>query len=300
VQFLVFVLVRLAVAALQALPPRAAIRAGRALGRALRHVDFKHARIAAKNLERSRGVVPPDGIDAFIDRLYEHLGTIAMEIVMAPPLVRRGKFMSRMSLDREPFDRCLREGKGGIVVIGHTGNWEYAGLGYTLAGYPVCSLARPIENPWLDRWLLRFRTQTGQQIIPKYHALGEMIRVLKANKLLVVQVDQDARHSGVFVDFFGRPASTHRSPALLSIKYGAPVVMANIYRDGDLHRVELDALLYPDSFRNHPDPAKALTQAINDRLEEFIRAHPEQWFWVHDRWKTAERAARRDPALVDA
>jgi len=129
-------------------------------------------------------------------------------------------------------------------------------------------------------------------MIPRDRALGEMIRVLQRNKILIVQVDQDARQSGVYVNFFGRPASTHRAPATLSLKYNSPIVMANIYREGAMNYVVLSAPIYPDAFRDRPDPVKALTQAYSDRFEEFVRQHPDQWFWMHDRWKTAERVAR--------
>jgi len=176
-----------------------------------------------------------------------------------------------------------------ITVIGHLGNWELVGLAVCHAGHPLHSLARPIENPWVDRYLHGFRTQTGQRIIPKYHALGEMIRVLQRNEILIIQVDQDARSHGVYVDFFGRPASTHRSPALLSLKYGTPIVVANIFREGGLHRCVLSDPLQPDAFRGHADPVRALTQAFTAKFEECVRAHPAQWFWVHDRWKSAER-----------
>ena len=121
-----------------------------------------------------------------------------------------------------------------------------------------------------------------------------MVRVVRKNEILIIQIDQDARHAGVFVDFLGRPASTHRSPAVLSLKYGTPIVVADIYREGGIHHAVVSDPIYPDGFRSHPDPVKARTQAYTSRFEECVRAHPDQWFWMHDRWKTAERAARVD------
>jgi len=172
------------------------------------------------------------------------------------------------------------------------------GLAVCAAGHPLHSLARPIENPWIDGYLTRFRTQTGQQIISKYRALGEMIRVLQKNEILIIQVDQDARSHGVYVDFFGRPASTHRSPALLSLKYGTPIVVANIYREGGLHHCVLSDPILPEAYRTQPDPVRALTQAFTAKFEEFVRSRPDQWFWVHDRWKTAERKLEQTPVMA--
>ncbi len=290
VQLFLYLLVRVVVMVICMFPYRMAPAIGRVLARTLRFLDRKHSRIAAKNLERSRGVVPPDGVTAFIDRVYDHIGLGFVEMLMIPRLMELHEFSRYVRLERfEVIDRVLREGRGVIVVIGHQGNWELIGLAVTLAGYPLNSLARPVENPWLDRYLLRFRTQTGQRIIPKYNALGDMIRALRRNELLVIQVDQDARKSGVFVNFFGRPASTHRSPALLSLKYGTPIVVADIFREDGLHRCVVSDPIYPNPFRSSPDAVRELTQAFTARLEEFVRAHPEQWFWVHDRWRTPER-----------
>jgi len=196
------------------------------------------------------------------------------------------------------FDRCAAEGRGVIVVIAHLGNWEIGGVATTLAGYPIQSLAKPIANPWIEEYLKKVRTLTGQKIIPRDRALGEMIRVLQRGGMLVVQIDQDARQSGVYVNFFGRPASTHRAPATLSLKYNVPIVMVNTYREEQMNYAVCSDPIHPDAFRGAPDPVKALTQAYSARLEEFIRQHPEQWLWTHDRWKTAERAARATSAAL--
>ena len=218
---------------------------------------------------------------------------------MMSKLLERHEFMNVLNLRLENFARCRDEGRGCLVVVGHQGNWEMIGVACTLAGYPIHSLMRPIDNPWIDAYLRRFRTLTGQKMIPRDRALGEMIRVLQRKKFLIVQVDQDARESGVYVNFFGRPASTHRAAATLALKYNAPIVMANMYREGAINHCVISDPFYPDAFRDQPDPVKAITQALSDRLEEFVRQHPEQWFWIHDRWKTAERAAREtSEALV--
>ena len=160
------------------------------------------------------------------------------------------------------------------MVIGHLGNWELIGLAVNASGVRLHSLARPIENPWIDRWLGRFRTQTGQEIIPKHHALGKMMRVLASNETLVIQIDQNVRQGGASVEFFGRPASTHRSPALLSLKHGTPVVVANIYREGGRHTCVLSDPLDPELFRSLEDPVTSLTQALSDRFEDCVRRIP--------------------------
>jgi KDO2-lipid IV(A) lauroyltransferase len=288
VQLFLYVVLRAVLMIVGMFPYAMAPRVGRFLGWVVQLFDRRHRRVAVKNLEKSRGVCPPDAIPEFVDRVYGNLGMLAVEMMMIPKLIDRIGEVVRL----ERFhvaEEVRRRGRGMITVIGHLGNWELIGLAVCAAGYPLHSLARPIENPRLDRYLTAFRTQTGQRIIPKHHALGEMIRVLQKNEVLIIQVDQDARSHGVYTDFFGRPASTHRSPATLSLKYGTPIVVADIYRENGVHHCVLSDPILPEAFKGAPDPVKALTQAYTQKFEECVRRHPDQWFWVHNRWKSAER-----------
>jgi KDO2-lipid IV(A) lauroyltransferase len=293
VQFLLYCLLRVVVMVFGMFPYRTGPAIAKHLSRMIRLIDRKHVRIAAKNLERSRGVCAPDQIPAFIERVYENAARIFVEMLMIPRLMKGGAISRYVKLVRyDVFDRVLAGGRGCIVIIGHLGNWEIGGLASTLAGYPLRSLARPIDNPWINEYLMQYRSQTGQKMLSRDRALGEMIRSLQRNEMLVVQVDQDARQVGVYVNFFGRPASTHRAPATLSLKYNAPIVLVNTYREGLLNYAVCADPIYPEAFKSQPDPVKALTQAYSDKFEECVRQHPEQWFWMHDRWKTAERVAR--------
>lgn len=265
----------------------------------LRAIDRKHVRIALKNIEASRGHLQTGDPKRFVRRVYRHLALGFIEMLMIPRIVQRGALESLVRFQGfDTMNALLKEDRGVIVVVGHLGSWEFIALAGPRAGYRLNSVARPIENPWIDRYLNRFRTSTGQELISKYDAVGAMIRALKRKEILVVQIDQDARHAGVFVKFFGRPASTHRSPAVLALKYGSPILPLNIYREGGLHHAVAGEPIRPDDFRGHADPVKAIVQAYTEQFEDFVRAHPDQWFWLHDRWKTAERVARVDPQAV--
>jgi KDO2-lipid IV(A) lauroyltransferase len=300
IQFLLYLALRVVVMVIDMFPYRSLPGISKVLSPIIRFIDRKHVRIASKNLEKTADVCPPAGIPAFIAKVYDHVGLGVVEMLKMPRLLRRNDLSRYVTLvGFDVLSRCVKDGLGVIIVIGHLGNWEIGGLAVTLAGYPIQSLARPIDNPWIDRYLKRFRTRTGQKMIPRDRALHDMIRVLLKGGMLVVQVDQDARDLGVFVNFFGRPASTHRAPATLSLKYRAPVVLVNTYREGRMNYAVCSEPIYPDAYRSHSDPVKALTQTYSSRFEEFVRQHPEQWFWMHDRWKSAERAARRSAeALV--
>ncbi len=293
VEFLIYAGVRGVLAGLQTLSWRQASRAGAWVGRILRRVDRKHGAVARRNLERSPGIVDPGGRSAFLGRVYENLGRSLMELLLVPRLLARGEIARRVRLERlHVFDRALEKGKGAIAVVGHMGNYELIGVAVSLSGYPVHSLVRPIVNRPLDRYLERLRQLTGQKVIPRDGALGEMIRVLRRNGILVIQIDLDAKEGGVLVDFLGRPASTHRSPALLALKYGAPLIPVDIHREGDINVCVLEDPVDPAPYREREDAVEALTAELSRRFERQLRAHPDQWWWVFDRWRGADKALR--------
>ncbi len=298
-QLLVYLILRSAVMVVNMFSYESAPGIARGLAWFLRSVDRKHVRIARKNIVASRGHLVTGDPERFIRRLYRHLALALVEMLMIPRMIQQRALERHVRYEGfELMNALLAEGKGVIVTVGHLGSWEMVALSGSRSGYRLNSVARPIENPWVDRYLNRFRTSTGQEIISKYDAVGSMIRALKRKEILVVQVDQDARSSGVFVNFFGRPASTHRSPAVLALKYGCPILPLNIYREGRLHHAVAGKPIRPDDYRDLADPVKAIAQEYTDQLAGFIRAHPDQWFWLHDRWKTAERVARVDPQAV--
>jgi len=280
-------------AAAAAMVPAEALRPiARGVGAVLRWVDRKHVKRARKNLLH----IGFDGTpETLIRSVYEHLGLSAMEMVVLPRLMRfRGVTPYVKFHHLERLDREWASGKGVIVVIGHLGNWELAGLAITMLGYPLRSLARPLDNPYLERWVRETRQSTGQQIISRHGALREMVEVLRRKELLAIQVDQDAKTSGVVVPFLGRPASTVRSPAVLSLKYGVPVLPVEIYRDEKgLHHADFSPPLRPEEYVAHDDPALSLTRELSLRFEEFVRRHPAQWLWLHPRWRSVTRGKVR-------
>ncbi|MBI4565478.1 MAG: lysophospholipid acyltransferase family protein [Planctomycetes bacterium] len=290
-QILSYLLIRYLIAVVDMCPYGAARRLGKLLGRLMYVLDAKHRRIAVKNIARAEGMPRrPSEIHRLVRRVYEHLGISAVETLLIPRLMARDRLSRYVKLENfQIFDKALAEGRGVIVVCAHLGNWELAALATSLAGYPLVSVARPIENPFLDAYVNRLRSSTGQRIVPKYNAVRTMAASLKRNSILAILADQNARKDGVFVPFFGRPASTVRSAALLALKYGAPIIPVNFYRHGRMeHRVvatpPLDVPRDPGITRE--EAVRRITAAFTARLEAFIREHPEQWMWLHARWKT--------------
>jgi KDO2-lipid IV(A) lauroyltransferase len=155
-------------------------------------------------------------------------------------------------------------------------------------GFETTSIARPLDNPHVNRWLLGVREKQGQKIVAKKGATSEVTEVLGGHGTVGFIADQNAGSKGIFVDFFGRKASTYKSIGLLAMEYEVPVVVGYARRLGDRFRFEVGVqdVIYPDDWKDQPDPLRYITQRYTKGIEDFVRADPGQYLWVHRRWKT--------------
>lgn len=182
-----------------------------------------------------------------------------------------------------------KPGQGVIVLTAHFGNWELLAHAHGLLGVPVTLIHRPMRNPLVNDWLVRWRARAGTRSIEKKNAAREALRVLKRGEILAIPADQNQRHSfGVFVDFFGIPACTTTGPVRLAEQTSAMIVPVFLRRIGesDQHVVEV---FPPIDLVHSGDAAADLvenTQRCTKAIEEMIRKYPEQWIWFHRRWKT--------------
>lgn len=188
----------------------------------------------------------------------------------------------------EHLDRAYQAGKGVIALGGHIGNFELLGAYLSLRGYKVSVVGRELYDPRLDRLLVRSRESMGLENIPSRAGIRPVIRALRAGRVLGVLADQDSsRVRGVFVDFFGRPARTPAGPGLLSYKIRSPIIPMAILRKGrDRYKIivkpEVELGFSGDREKDLID----VTQAYTRVLESIIREYPDQWLWMHDRWKS--------------
>ncbi|MFQ5521388.1 MAG: lysophospholipid acyltransferase family protein [Candidatus Methylomirabilia bacterium] len=189
---------------------------------------------------------------------------------------------------REVYDKA-----GGVIFVTlHLGNWELLLHAARLAEIPVAVVARPLDNPLLERLVTRSRTATGHQIIYKKNALAAMREALRQGMCVAILADQSSR--GLPVSFFGRPASTTVVPAILAYRYNRPIVVtACIRTERPLsYRGEMSEPFWPDLTADHGLEIRRLTEAMNGLMERFIRGQPDQWLWMHDRWKHVRRPVR--------
>jgi KDO2-lipid IV(A) lauroyltransferase len=303
--WLVYAAVRAVVAVGQALPMGLCYRIADALGTIAHRIDRRHREVAHDNLRHAFG---PSLDDAARDRLvravYRHFFRMIFEMLHIPRTMHLTTWRDRIRLTghERVLDRML-DGGPRILVTGHFGNWEMAGYLFGLFGFPAATIYRPLDNPHLDRFLKTFRGRSGQKLIPKKGGSEETARVLESGGLISALADQDAGQKGLFVDFFGRPASTFKAIALMAIQYDAPIVIGGAIRTGPGFRYEVacEAILEPADWAHQPDPVRWITQEYTAALERLVRRAPEQYLWLHRRWKHQPKPrARREPGSIAA
>jgi Kdo2-lipid IVA lauroyltransferase/acyltransferase len=187
---------------------------------------------------------------------------------------------------RRVLDEVLAEKKGVVLISGHIGNWEILGQAIAVAGYPITYIARRAYDPRLTAWLHQWRTSLGVEILWRNRNSGRAIlRVLEKNRLMAFLIDQDTPTAGTYVPFFGRPAFTPTTPAALALRTGAPVIFCWHHRLGKQHKITIERIHYVPTGNTERD-VLALTVMLSARLESVIRVLPEQWVWMHKRWRT--------------
>jgi KDO2-lipid IV(A) lauroyltransferase len=174
-----------------------------------------------------------------------------------------------------------------LIVTGHFGNWEMAGYAIGMFGFRTYAVARRLDNPYLDKFFASFRSGTGQTILDKNADYERIQNVLKEGGAIAMVADQDAGPRGMFVDFFGRPASTFKSIALLALEYNAVMVVVGVPKVAEPMRYQVvsEDVILPEDYADRPDAVKEITQRFTSALERQVRQAPEQYFWLHRRWK---------------
>lgn len=267
-------------------PPSRALGAG--LGAALGAAGLRR-RVARENLARAFPTLPLPEREAILARHYRELGRVALEYPLIPQLsvAPMGDVFAAVH-GFEHIEGALAGGRGAIFLSGHFGNFEL-GAAWLARRCPVDLVVRPLSNPRVDAWLSDLRRRAGFGLIRADVGVRAVFESLRAGRAIAMLADQDARKHGVFVPFLGVPASTPVGPARVALATGAPIVTGYVTRRED-GRHELD--IEPPLVEQGRDASAALrlTARHTDRLTARVRQHPEAWFWLHRRWKTAPPA----------
>jgi KDO2-lipid IV(A) lauroyltransferase len=271
------------------LPTRAARRLGAGLGRLFFRLSPRHRRIALGNLAAAFGDRMPEPERLSVAHAsFAHLGSIVADATHFPRHVRRPTEEIAVYDGVEHLKTAASLGRGVLVFSGHYGHWELIALLQYRLGLPMTMVVSPLENKRYDRFITRLRQMSGNTVLSKRRAARPILKALREGRAIAILIDQNVRgEGGLFVDFFGRPASTTPALATLAFRSGAPIVpvFSWFLPDGRL-QISYRPAIHPVRQGAIEDDVRALTRACTAILEEEIRHRPEFWMWMHNRWRT--------------
>ncbi len=234
----------------------------------------------------------PDKDDEWIERTglrsFQHIVMLVVDMLFTPRIVKRDNWDQYSTYENlEETKWIIQGGQGVLLVTCHYGNFEIMGYLTGLFGFKTYSIARPLDNKFISDYLYGIREKAGQKIIDKKGATEKMEEIIAEGATLGFIADQDAGRKGVFVDFFGRKASTYKSIGLIAMKYNTPISVIGCRRVGDkfFFEIEVQRLIMPEEWAEEEKPLEWITAEYTRAIEEFVRKDPTQYWWLHRRWK---------------
>ena len=271
------------------MPLRFTWRLAEFLGRLWFLLDTRHRLIALNNLKLAWGGELTERERRNIARRnFIHLARVVLEL----PYIRKvtsDELDGLVAFDGvEYLDAALKKGRGVLVMASHFGNWELMALAFSLLYHPINIVIRPLDSPFLDSLIDNIRTRGGNTMIAKKGSVNKVLRLLAAGEVVGLLIDQNpAWHEGVFVPFFNEIACTNKALSSLALRTSAPVVPAYNVREPDgSYRIVVEPEVVLDRSGDTRVDIEENTAKFNRIIESYVRRHPEQWFWVHQRWKT--------------
>ncbi|HRP63382.1 MAG TPA: lysophospholipid acyltransferase family protein [Phycisphaerales bacterium] len=277
-------------ALMHAFPVEQNLHTAAVLGSMIHRTNRERRRRAEQNIEFSFPDWPKKRVREVAERSFQHMLQMFMVDSMAVPrLVGPASWPRYIELRNiaPVLDRLVR-GEPMIFLTGHCGNWEIFSHFLALLGYPLVALARPLDNPLVNDWLMGIREARGTTIVTKWGATPILQETLERGGRLGFIADQNAGEQGLFVPFFGRLASSYKSIGLLAMRYNVPIVAGHAKRIDGRFQYELSTadVIEPEEWADQPDPLFYITARYNRAMEMMVRAAPDQYLWVHRRWKS--------------
>jgi Kdo2-lipid IVA lauroyltransferase/acyltransferase len=288
VDYLVYVVVRILICIVQAMRIETGHRLARLLAWLFCDVIRIRRAVVDDNLAHAFPEMPPAERLRLARQMWEHLFLLVLEVAHTPRKIHETNWRDFVHLtNKEGLVRYLLDDRPLLIVAAHLGNFEVGGYVLGVLGFPTYTVARTLDNPFLDKFVNQFRGKTGQHIIPKNGGYDQIVEVLARGGTMTFLADQYAGEKGCWVDFFGRKASAHKAIALLALDNNARVSVSIARRLDRPMQFELlsYASMDPHEVGNSLSTIRDLTQWYTTRLEELIRHTPGQYWWLHRRWK---------------
>nr|CBX28459.1 hypothetical protein N47_G37830 [uncultured Desulfobacterium sp.] len=266
---------------------------GKILGAVLYYFDVSHRRTVKRNLKFIYPEWKDEKIRTISKQVFQNFGITVFEIIQMYFLKKKNILSNIHIIRGEEYLRKAIDGSNGVVLASaHIGNWESAALFVPCYyGKSVVSVARKIDSAIINKVALKMRTRFGNSIINKEGALPEMTRTVRSGNILAILIDQNTTASeGVVINFFGKKVTATPAAAMVAIRCNSPVIPAFCIREKNN---QLGIIFEPPvkitRTKSLRDDLITNTQAINDVVEKIIREYPDQWLWMHKRWKKFHR-----------
>ncbi|MCX7799632.1 MAG: lysophospholipid acyltransferase family protein [Fimbriimonadales bacterium] len=263
-----------------------AARAGERVGRLAFRLSRKHRERALSNLALAFPELSEEDRRALALRVFEHFGRNATDFLRSELRSDEEVLRTTTTAGREHLEEAFGLGRGVLVITGHLGNWERGAQWFSASGFPMSVVARDANDSELNDLVLRMRRHAGVEVIPRGNAARPVLAKLKANGVVAILPDQNSNEA--FVPFFGHPAGTALGPAVLHLRTGAPLLPLACISAG-VGRLHIEILPYRVYDRASGVKPERIMEDLHRDLESLIRRWPEQYLWLHDRWKSARR-----------
>lgn len=243
--------------------------------------------IASEQIQQALEITDENTRKTIVKNCFANLGKNVIEFMLFPRLNSKRIQKSVIFEGIEHVERALAEGKGAIILTGHFGNWELLAASISTTVSPLTPIVRELRSPRLNALVSKYRIKAGYSTIDRNTGVRQALRCLRSNNLLGIVADVDTSVNGVFVDFFGRAAYTPYSPIAFALKTGAAILPTFIIRQPDgTHQAIFEPPLKLERCDDKENELVINTQKYTKIIESYIRKYPEQWIWMHKRWKT--------------
>ena len=268
----------------QMLPKSRIDGAGRSLGRLIMRMSRKYRERTLKNLNLAFPEWTEQRVQATARGVFEHFGKTLARFFGGGKETKEEIIASVDMHGLELVDEALAQGKGILAITAHFGNWERMAEAFAARGYKISVVARDANEERTTKIVNDVRKGRGIEVFSRGKAARELLKRLRKNEVVGILTDQNTRE--ILVPFFGIPAGTNEGPAVIHLLMGTPLFAAFAVELPDgRYRVKAERLQLPEPSGDREADVLAIMTIVNQKIEEAVREHPEQWLWMHDRWR---------------